>query len=262
MTCYRPTVLSMTTPSRHLLLTLVALLGLGFTLLPTRAASLPGGNVGFNSAVALLLGNVPGFTAQVDTTLTNLTEKSRLSVPMRMLKREDRFRLEVDFIKMKGVGLAMQGLAGLQNIGMSRMTSLVIPQDKGMQVLFPELLFAVRMPLSEGDLSPEGFKISKKAAGKETVNGQACTRQNIVLTGPDGTMTEVTTWEAARLGNFPVRMLFRTSDSTMQMDFNDLVLSVPEANLFEVPQNYRRFDSIAGLMQEAMTQAIGGALGR
>jgi hypothetical protein len=57
-------------------------------------------------------------------------------------------------------------------------------------------------------------------------------------------------------------MLFRTSDSTMQMDFNDLVLSVPEANLFEVPQNYRRFDSIAGLMQEAMTQAIGGALGR
>jgi hypothetical protein len=48
----------------------------------------------------------------------------------------------------------------------------------------------------------------------------------------------------------------------MQMDFKDLVLSVPEANLFEVPQNYRRFDSIAGLMQEAMTQAIGGALGR
>ena len=74
--------------------------------------------MGFNAAVARLFSEVPAFSANVETVLTNKADNSRLSVPMRMLKNGDRFRIEVDFVKMKGAGLAMQGVSAIQNIGM------------------------------------------------------------------------------------------------------------------------------------------------
>lgn len=227
-----------------------------------QAPGMPGGNAGFNAAVAKLFGNIPVFSAMVETALTNKADKSRLALPMRMLKREDRFRIEVDFGKMKGTGVALQGLSAMQNIGMARMTSLVLPQDKGMIILFPELKFQTRVSLSEADLPTAGFQLTKKPLGKETIQGQPCVRNLVTLTAADGTKTEVTTWESQSLGGFPVRMLFRQEDGTMLMTFSEVSLGAPAEELFKVPGDYRAFSSMAGLMQEAMTRAISGPAGR
>lgn len=227
-----------------------------------QAPGMPGGNAGFNAAVARLFGDIPVFSAMVETALTNQTDKSRLTLPMQMMKREDRFRIEVDFGKMKGTGVALQGLSALQNIGMSRMASLVLPQDKGMTILFPELKFQTRVSLSEADLPSAGFGLTKKPLGKETIQGQPCVRNLVTLTASDGTKTEVTTWESQPLGGFPVRMLFRQDDGSMMMTFSAVSLGAPSEELFKVPGDYRAFGSMAGLMQEAMTRAVTGSSGR
>jgi hypothetical protein len=229
----------------------------GLLFVPTARAQAPGmpGNIGFNAAVARLFGDIPAFSATVETVLTNRSERSRLTVPMRMLKLQDRFRIEVDFVKMKGSGVAFTGLGAMQNIGMARMVSLVLPEEKGMIVMFPDIRFYARVPLSEADLPSGGFKLNKRQAGRETVNGQACIRQQVTITGTGGEKTEATTWEAPALSHFPVRMLFRPGGDSMMMNFSEVRLAAPAADQFKVPADYKAFNSIGGLMQEAMTQA-------
>ncbi len=217
---------------------------------------MPGGNVGFNAAVAELFRGIPAFTANVDSMMTNRADKTRVTVPMKMLKSRERFRIEVDLVKMKGNSFALQGLAGMQNIGMSRMHSLVLPNEKGMLILFPDLNSYTRVPLSEMDIPSGGFKMSRKAAGKETIQGKSCAKFEVVLTAPDGAKTAATVWESEDLGNFPVRMLFRPDDATMLMEFSQISLAPPEEALFEIPKDYKGFNGISGLMQEAMKQAF------
>lgn len=221
---------------------------------------MPGGNVGFNAAVAQLFADVPAFSASVETAITNQAENTRMVLPMLMYKNGDKFRIDVDFVKLRGAGAALQGLSALQNIGMSRMASLVLPQEKGMVVLFPELKFQTRVSLSEADLPADGYKITKKSGGKETVNGQPCVRQQVTLTTKDGEKTEATTWESSTLNHFPVRMMFRQDKEKdggiMWMTFSDVKLASPGDDLFKVPSDYKGFNSISGLMQEAMTRAL------
>lgn len=223
-----------------------------------QGAGIPGGELGYNAAMAKLFADIPHFAANVETTLTNLTDKTRLTVPMRMLKRQEELRIEVDFVKMKGTGLALQGLAAMQNIGMARMTSLVDPKQKGMTVIFPELKAFSKVSMSEADLPEAGFKVVKKPVGKDTVDGQACVRQQVTLTSTDGKKVEATTWEATALGNFPIRMFFKQSEGSLTMTFRNVELKPQDEALFKVPADHKSFDSVSSLMQEAMTRAITG----
>lgn len=239
---------------------LALLVGVAPLRVMAQGGGMPGGNLGFNAAVAQLFADIPAFSASVETAITNQAENTRMVLPMRMLKSGDRFRIDVDFVKLRGAGAQLQGLSALQNIGMSRMSSLVLPQEKGMVVLFPELKFQTRVALSEADLPSEGYKVTKKAGGKETVNGQPCVRQQVTLTTKDGEKTEVTTWESAALNQFPLKMMFRQDKDkdggTLWMTFSDVKLTAPEEGLFKVPSDYKGFNSISGLMQEAMARAL------
>ncbi len=221
----------------------------------SQAPGLPGGNLGFNAAVASLFRDIPAFSAEVETALTNNTDKSHLTLPMQMLKRGDRFRIEVDFLQMKSAGVSLKGLGNMENIGIAKMVSLVLPEEKGMIVLFPELKFSAPVALSETDLPVAGFQVKKRRAGKDTILGKSCVRQNVVLEEPDGTRTDATVWEDPGLKDFPVRMLFRPATGSMMMTFSQVKLTPPAEDLFKVPSDYRKFSGIANLMQEALTRA-------
>jgi hypothetical protein len=227
-------------------------------LVSGQGAGLPGGELGYNAAMAKLFADIPHFSAEVETSLTNLTDKTRMTVPMRMHKRQDQLRIEVDFARIKGTGLALQGLAAMQNIGMARMSSLVDPKQKSMTVLFPDLKAYAKVQMSEVDIPQDGFRVTKKPVGKDTIQGQACVRQQVTLTGTDGSKVEATTWEATALGNFPVRMFFRQKEGSMAMSFRDVALRAPADSLFTIPADYAGFDSMSALMQEALTRAVGG----
>lgn len=222
-----------------------------------QAPGLPGGGMGgYNAVVGKLFHDIPAFTALVDTALTNSEDKSRISVPMRMMKREERIRIEVDFVKLRGSGVDLQGLSALQNIGMARMNSLIVPSEKAMHVLFPEVKFAAKVPMAESELPTANYKVSKKALGKDTVNGQACVRQQVTLTDAAGKRTEATVWEATALNQFPLRIAFKTEDSSVMMTFSQVNLTAPGEDQFSIPAGYRSFESITGLMQEAVTRAF------
>lgn len=222
-----------------------------------QGGGVPGGGVGYNAVVARLFNDIPAFAATVETALTNTADQSRLIIPMKMAKRQDKIRIEVDFEKMKGEGVAMSALASMKSVGMARMTSVVSPGDRTMYVLFPELKFASRVPLTADDLPNEGFKVTKKSQGKETLNGQVCVRQKIVISSDGGEKTEATTWESPALAHFPVRIMLKPEGSQVAMTFRDVSLTAPDEDAFRVPSDYKSFESMAQLFQEATAKALG-----
>lgn len=228
-----------------------ALLG-GVRPADAQAPGVPGGGMGYNAVVGRLFNDIPAFSANVDTVLTNTADKSRLSVPMRMMKREERLRIEVDFGKLTGDGVDLQGLASMRTIGMSRLDSVVSPSERVMYVLFPDLKFSSQVPLTEGDLPNAGFRVSKKALGRETIQGQACVRQRVTLTDAKGGKTEATVWEASALNGFPVRIFFQADGSAVVMTFTEVGLGAPPPDQFRVPAEYKTFESMTLLMREAL----------
>lgn len=222
-----------------------------------------GGEGGFHGSLAGLFGDAVAFSADAEVGLTNRTDQSRLNVPMRVFKSRDRFRLEVDLQRVQGAGNAAQGLSTLRGIGMTKMTCLVLPEEKGMILMFPELKVGMRLPFSETALPADGFRVEKRAAGKETLEGQACVRQEVQVTTSDGARVAGTVWEATALKGFPVRMLFQPEDSGLGLRFSQVRMAAPGEEMFRVPSDVRLVDGAAGLMQEAMSRALqSGGLGR
>lgn len=236
------------------------ILALGVMVMPSgwaQGPGVPGEGMGYNAVVARLFNDIHAFTATMETALTNVADKSRMVIPMQMSKRADKIRIEIDFVKMKGQGVELQGLASMQNIGMARMTTLVSPADRTMFVLFPELKFATRVAMAETDLPNSGFKVSKRSQGKETFNGQACVRQRVTMTSTDGRKTEATTWESTALAGFPVRIQLQATENQVVMTFREVSLTAPDEDRFRVPSDYKTFESMTALFQEATTRAFG-----
>lgn len=150
----------------------------------------------------------------------------------------------------------MQGVPMMQNLGLARMATLVQPNQRSMTVLFPDVKYYTRIAMAEADLPRPDVRIEKRSAGRDTINGQACVRQRVTMTSPDGVKTEATVWEAPRLGNFPLRIEVKPDEGSMRMTFRDVKLAEPEGDLFEVPKDYQGFNSIGALMQAATQRAF------
>lgn len=221
-----------------------------------QAPGMPGGDTGFNSLVTKLFRQIPTFSAAVDTTMTNKADRSRVMTPMKMAKLESVLRIEVDLLKVRGAGLSLQGMTALQNIGMSRMVSLMHKGSNHMVLLFPELKFHTRVALPDSELMDERVEVIKKPGGRDLINGYTCTRQDVTVKIPGGVTTELVAWEAKDLRGFPVRMFFQDEKAAVVMNYRDVKLTPPPAEQFEIPPGWRYFDTLQELMQAATAEAM------
>jgi hypothetical protein len=58
------------------------------------------------------------------------------------------------------------------------------------------------------------------------------------------------------LNKFPVRIAFHTDGSSVVMNFSEVNLAAPPEDQFEVPSDYKSFESMTTLMQEAVTRIL------
>lgn len=220
------------------------------------AQDMPGGGLGYNAVVAKLLADYPAFSASVETVMTNKTEKSRLSVPMSMSKRGDLLRIEVDLGKMQGSGVSLDQVTAMQNIGLGRMAMVVNPTVRTMFVVFPDVKFATQVGMSPSDVMDPSVKVTKRRSGKDKIGGRAVVRQAVAMTGADGRKTEATAWEDPELGNFPARIAFKQEDTSVEMTFSGAALNSGPEEQYSVPGDYRKFDNMSVLMQEARRKVL------
>jgi len=215
---------------------------------------MPGGAMGgsgMSAAMIRVFGNDRPFTAKSDIKMESGGEET-LSMTMDIAFSDGVFRGELDLNNVKGAQFPPQAMAQIKMLGMDKMVNVVRHEKKTMTLIYPTLKAYVVMPLPAGEAADKEPKIEKTELGKETVDGQACVKNKLIITGDQGTKHEVTVWNAVDLKEFPVQMKFNESGSEITMKFKEIKQGKPSPTLFEPGTDFQKYENIQKLMMEKM----------
>ena len=161
-------------------------------------------------------------------------------MPMDFACLEGKVRLEINLAQMQGKDLPANTITSLKEAGMDRVVSVFRPDKKATYVMYPGIQSYANIPFTKGEtaVSATSLKLEKTALGKETIDGHACVQNNTVVKNDQGPVFEATTWNAADLKDFPLRVEIKNNQSTVRMLFTQVRFTKPDAKQFDPPANY------------------------
>lgn len=222
------------------------------------SAQMPQGQVpGLNAAMAKFFGNNTAFTATVTATILDAQGKESITMPMSYALLEGRIRSEVDMTQVKSKELEGSA-ASLRQMGMDRTVSIVRPDKQIVFVIYPSLRAYAETPMAKdqtGNANQE-YKIDSTPLGSETVDGHACQKNKVTVSGADGDKHEAVVWNASDLKNFPVKLQMTQAGVTTVMKYSNIKFDKPEAKLFEPPMGFDKYDSMERMMQAAIMKML------
>ena len=228
---------------------------LGFTLLGISAqAQMPGGPPPRDpcAVVAKFFDKDAEFAATAKIVVAGKSAKDNQTMEARMAVSGRKMRTELDMTKLSNVPAADK--EGMKQMGMDQMVILALPEKSATYMVFPNLKSYCDMPIpSKG--SPEG-KLDKSELGSETVEKHPCKKSKLTLTDKDGKTAEAIVWEATDLKGFPIQYQTVDAGQTTTTTFTDIKMGKPDASLFDLPADYKKYggmqEMIMGNMQRIM----------
>jgi hypothetical protein len=94
---------------------------------------------------------------------------------------------------------------------------------------------------------------SLQSTGKapdEKVNGHPSLREQLTVSLNDGSTSQFTVWHATDLNGLPVRIRTDSGSPRVTIDLTDVRVQEPAAKLFEIPQDFTRYDSPKAMFDE------------
>jgi hypothetical protein len=243
-----------------LLVMLVLDASISFAQLPTPAP----GVGGWNTAMTRLFGDVKAFSARAEMRVLDQADKETMRMDMGFALLDGKVRMEIDMGQMKSALLPPDAGASLKQMGMDRLTTLVLPDKKAIYIIYPGLQAYVDMPLPEEEVAAasKDFKIDKTTVGKESIDGHPCVKNKVVMTDDKGAKREVLVWEAADLKNFPLQMRLDEKGTNIVVRYKNVQFTKPESKQFEAPAGFARHTDFQQLMQVAVQKMLSGAAGK
>ncbi|MEO5804222.1 MAG: DUF4412 domain-containing protein [Verrucomicrobiota bacterium] len=223
-------------------------------------AQMPGDGSGpMSTAMLKLFGKNTNFTAKSEVQMLDQSQKETLSATLPMAMLVGKMRTEMDIGQMKSVMISPQVLAQMKQMGADKTISLVRPDKQATYLIYPSLKAYVEMPMSEADKQAliKEPKIEKTSLGKETIDGHPCVKNKVVIKDDKNLAQEATTWNATDLKDFPIRIQAKEKDTTVIMKFKEVQLAKPDAKQFELPADYKKYESLQELQQVMMQKMLG-----
>jgi len=227
----------------------------------TAQAQLPGSSpAGVSAGLAKLFKEFGGFSAKAEVQELDGAKNQTTLVPMEFSLLETRIRAAIDMSQVKSQSISPDEAAQLRQMGLAQVVTIIRPDKKLVYVIYPDQKSAISVPLpkEDSDASEKEAKIDKTALGKETIDGHACTKNNVIVSNDQGKMLEAVTWEAADLKNFPIQIQTRDSGKTTIVHYRDVRLEKPALTQFDPPKEYVMYKDMMELMQGVMKKN-GGA---
>ena len=206
------------------------------------AAQLPtaGSPTGINTAFIKLFGDVSAFSARLDTQVLDQSGKEWLRMPMDFAALDKKIRMDINLEQSTSRDLPANTITSLKQTGMDRMVSIFRPDKKASFVLYPRIKRYLTLPLAKGESEAmeKGLQMEKTTLGKETVDGHACAKNEVVVKNQQGPVLRATTWNAPDLRDFPIQIQTKEQDTTVTMRFKQIQFAKPDPKQFEVPADY------------------------
>ena len=216
----------------------------------------------FSGAMDKLFGENQSFTATLETQMQD-ARGGTMIMPGKITFDSGKSRFEMDMTQSRGGKMSPNTAAQMKTMGLDRMVMIGRPDKKVTYMVYPGMQSYVENALSDSETTtaPGDFKVKTTELGKETVDGHRCVKNNVIVTGKDGTPHESTVWNATDLKNFPVKIQTTDQGNEMTMLFKDITISKPDASLFEPPSGYAKYDSMSAMMQAVILKQMGGGGG-
>jgi len=103
-------------------------------------------------------------------------------------------------------------------------------------------------------VQPTNLVFNTVGAAQEDANGHPCRRVEAVVQSSDGSSALFKVWEAEDARHFPVRIQTPPGPGEMTLDFSDLHLELPSAELFSPPDGFMKYETPVALMNELITR--------
>lgn len=228
----------------------------------TAFAQVPGAGApgGVNASLAKLFGDITGFSAKADVQVLDPAQKETTSAPIDFALLNKSMRVQIDMAQVKSKDLLPGAVAGLKQMGMNQIVSIMRPDQKQLYLIYPVPKTMLVMPLANAEAADKPTKIQKTPLGKETIDGHPCVKNKVVLSDDKGPVFEAVTWNATDLKDFPVQIRTQEKENTSVIHYHHIQFVRPDAKQFEPPAGYTQYKDPQEMMMGLM-KAMGGAGG-
>lgn len=219
---------------------------------------------GLNTAMLQLFGNNSNFIAHTEAHVSDKSGQEVASMPMTFERYGKNIRVEINMSHVKSRDMSPEFAAQMKQMGMDQMVTVMMPDQKTVLTIYPGLKSYAQtaMEKEEVEAANKEFKMQKTPAGKETINGHSCKKENVTLTDDKGNSQHATVWEASDMNNFPLRIQITENDATVVLNFTNVKLGRPDDAHFRAPANMSKFDSVNALMADAITKKMNSGAGK
>ena len=227
---------------------------------PLLQAQVPGGSsTPMNAAMLKMFGKNTNFTAKAEVRMLDDSQKETMCLSFGMALLDGKMRAVMDMSQIKNAMMTPQMLAQMKQMGADRTIYVVRPDLKANYIIYPSLKAYAQMPMSDADKQALGKepRIKTTPLGKETIDGHPCVKNKVVVTDEKGQSQEATVWNATDLKDFAIQMQIKETNSNVIMKFKDVQLGKPNAQEFEPPAGFTKYQSIQEIQQVMMEKMMG-----
>jgi hypothetical protein len=223
---------------------------------------MPGGGkglTGMNLAVFIKLfyGNT-NFISRADSRIVDKNQHETTSMPMGFEMLAGNIRFDINMSDIKSTDISPESIAGLKQLGMDQMSTVLFPDQKSTISIYPGLKAYAESAMSKEEIDAFAmqYKIERTRVAKETIDGRPCDKDNVTITDSKGGKDRIVVWYAADPKDYPVQMQVPLEDSTLTMRFKDVKIGRPELNRFQAPTGLAKYENVNALMSDAVTKKM------
>lgn len=217
-----------------------------------------GGNPNLTGAMIKLFGNNQIFSANLEFQISDASTPTPMSLPGKIKFDSGKCRFDMNMSDMKGGAMPPGAAAQFKAMGMDQVTAISRPDSKSAYLIYPGMQAYVINPAPENaSTNLADYKMDVTELGKETVAGHDCTKNKVVVTEKDGSQHQSTVWNATDLNKFPVKIESNEDNRKMVMIFTQVSFAKPDANSFEAPTSFTKYDSMQSMMQAVIMKRMG-----
>jgi len=99
-----------------------------------------------------LFGDVKAFAAKANIQVLDKEKKETMSVPVGFTLLDQKVRVELDVTQIKSKQLAEDDVAGLKQMGLAQIVSIIRPDKKTTYVIYPDQKCYLGTPMSKEDI--------------------------------------------------------------------------------------------------------------
>ena len=211
-----------------------------------------------NELLAQLFGKTTAFTATGNVAVKGRTGREKNGAELQYSFLDGKMLVGVDVTKTKKGAKLANEMSVVAGMGMGEIIVLIRPDKKAAYTILPGAKSYCEHKPTVATHDNAKPKIERTELGREEIDGHPCVKSKVVITDANGKSSTVIAWAATDMNEFPLKSEMESDGDTVVTTFKNVKFEKPAAALFELPENFARYESVQDMMMQSMQRMMQG----